>query len=123
MENLVNQVGSIGQDNLIARLFPRALTTGVNIAAGAGELKRGTLLTLKDEGTYAVYSGASGTKQSAILVTDVDATGEEDAPAVVYVSGNFNPDALIMPDGYTLTAEDKDELRKYNIYFTQMFED
>ena len=55
-KNLVSKVDERGQDNLIARLFPRALTTGVNIAAGAGELARGTVLSRKDDGTCEVMA-------------------------------------------------------------------
>lgn len=122
MENLVNQTGSIGQDNLIARLYPRALTTGVNVAGGEGELKRGTLLAANDDGTYGVYGGDGGVP-SVILAEDADASGSESVAAAAYCSGNFNPDEIIVAEGYELTAADKDALRKYNIYFTQMFED
>ena len=123
MDNLVNKVGSIGQDNLIARLFPRALTFGMKIAAGEGEVKRGTVLAAKSDGTYITYAGDKGTVPSAILVQDVDASGSEAVAAVAYCSGNFNPNAVIVAEGYKLTAADKDALRKYDIYFTQMFED
>lgn len=50
-ENLVRKVGGRGQDNLIAGLFPRAFTTGIKIAAGAGMLERGTVLSAKEDGT------------------------------------------------------------------------
>lgn len=123
MDTRVKKVGEIGQDNLIARLFPRALTFGVKIAAGEGEVKRGTVLAAKSDGTYAVYSGAKDTAPSAILVQDVDASGSEAVAAAAYCSGNFNPNAVIVAEGYELTAADKDTLRKYDIYFTQMFED
>ena len=53
-KNLMNKVGECGQDNLIARLFPRALTVGVKIVAGAGKLERGTVLSRKPDGTCEV---------------------------------------------------------------------
>ena len=132
MANLVNKVGSTGQDNLIARPFPRALTFGIKIAAGEGVLKRGTILTAKDDGSYVVCGkkvttgeGESATtttysNPSAVLADDVDASGSTSATAVAYRSGNFNPAAVIVADGYTLTGADKDNLRKYDIVFTQM---
>lgn len=132
MSNLVNKVGSVGQDNLIARPFPRALTFGVKIAAGEGALKRGTVLTAKDDGSYVVCGKKVTTGEgdaattttysnpSAILADDVDASGTTAAAAVAYHTGNFNPAAVIVADGYTLTGADKDNLRKYNIVFTQM---
>ena len=56
MKELVKKVGERGQDNLIAGLFPRALTVPVSIAAGAGELARGTVLSRKEDGTCEVMA-------------------------------------------------------------------
>ena len=117
-ENLVNKVGECSQDNLIAGLFPRALTTGVNIAAGAGKLARGTVLSRKEDGTCEVM--ATGGTPAYVLADPVDASGTEAVAAVAYRSGNFNPDAVTVAEGYTLTAADKDTLRKYDIIFTRV---
>lgn len=57
----------------------------------------------------------------AILADDVEVGTDADAAAVAYRCGNFNPDAVILADGYALTVQDKDTLRKYGIIFTQMF--
>lgn len=134
-ENLVRKVDERGQDNLIARLFPRALTMGIKVAAGEGLLKRGTILTAKDDGTYVicgkkVTTGEGDDAQttvcsnpSAILTVDVDASGTAAVTAVAYHSGNFNPNAVIVAEDYTLTAADRDTLRKYNILFTDMMDD
>lgn len=134
-ENLVNKVGECGQDNLIARLFPRALTMGIKIAAGEGILKRGTVLTAKDDGTYVICGKKVTTDEgeaaqtttysnpSAILAVDIDANGTTAATAVAYRSGNFNPDAITVEEDYTLTAADKDNLRKYDIVFTHTLDD
>lgn len=121
MSKLVNKLGECAQDNLIARLYPRALTTGVKIAAGAGELKRGTVLAVNADGTYEAMK--SGSTPAYILASDVDASGTEAVAAAAYRSGNFNPNAVIVADGYTLTAADKDNLRKYDIVFTDMMEE
>lgn len=120
-KNLVNKVGETGQDNLIARLFPRALTTGVKIAAGAGELARGTVLSANEDGTCGVM--VEGGTAAYILADPVDASGAEAVAAVAYRSGNFNPAAVIVAEGYALTTADKDTLRKYDIVFTDMMED
>lgn len=133
-ENLVRKVGERGQDNLIAGLFPRAFTMGIKIAAGEGELRRGTLLAANADGAYIMYGKGtavsegetpqpSPTVPSAILVEDVDASGSAAVTAVAYRSGNFNPAEVIVSEGYTLTAADKDALRKYDIIFTDMLED
>lgn len=133
-ENLVKKVGECSQDNLIAGLFPRALTMGVKVAANEGLLKRGTLLTAKEDGTYVVCgkkvtTGQGDTEKTtiysnpgAILTVDVDASGSAAVTAVAYRSGNFNPNAVIVANDYTLSAADKDNLRKYNIVFTDMME-
>lgn len=137
-ENLVKKVGECSQDNLIAGLFPRALTMGVKVAAGEGPLKRGTLLSTKSDGTYVicgkkVMTGEGESAQtttygnpSAVLTVDVDAggaTATAAVAAVAYRSGNFNPDAVIVAKDYTLSAADKDNLCKYGIVFTDMMED
>lgn len=131
-KGLVNKLGECSQDNLVAGMFPRALTMGIKIAAGEGALKRGTLLTAKDDGTYVVCGkkevageGEDATTTiysdpSAVLADDVDATGTSAVVAVAYRSGKFNPNAVIVGDGYALTAADKDTLRKYDIVFTNM---
>lgn len=120
-ENLVNKVGETSQDNLIAKLLPPALATAVKVAAGSGVLARGTVLSRKDDGTCEVM-GAGG-NPAYILADPVDASGSEDVAAVAYYSGNFNPNAVTVKDGYTLAAADKDALRKYSIVFTNMLED
>lgn len=120
-ENLVHKVDECGQDNLIARLFPRAMTTAVMIVAGSGKLERGTVLSRKEDGTCEVM--AEGGSPAYILADPVDASGTEAVPAVAYRSGNFNPNAVIVAEGYALTTADKDNLRKYDIVFTDMMED
>lgn len=132
MKELVKKVGERGQDNLIAGLFPRALTMPVKIAAGEGLLQRGTILTAKSDGTYVVCGKKETTGEgdavqtttysnpSAILTDAVDATGTAAVAAVAYRSGNFNPDAVTVAEGYTLTVADKDTLRKYDIIFTRV---
>ena len=120
-KSLFRNISKCDQDNLIARVYPRALTTAVKIAAGAGALKRGTVLAVNADGNCEVMK--SGSTPAYILATDVDASGAEPVAAAVYRSGNFNPKAVIVADGYALTAADKDTLRKYGIVFTYMLED
>lgn len=117
-KNLVNKVGECTQDNLIAKLFPPAETFGVKIPAKAGVLKRGTVLALVD-GAYAVLATANTGKANCILADDVDATDAE-AVGVAYRTGHFNINALIVGSGYTLTAADKEELRKGGILLSEM---
>ncbi len=37
-KTLCNKVGEVGQDNLIAKLFPPAETFGITVAGGEGEV-------------------------------------------------------------------------------------
>lgn len=120
-KNLVNKVGECGQDNLIARLYPRALTAAVKIAAGAGVLKRGTVLAVNTDGNYETMK--SGSTPAYILADEVDASGGEPVAAAAYRSGNFNINAITVAEGYKLTAADKDTLRKYDIVFTDMMDE
>lgn len=108
------KIGEMKQDNLFASVDVRALTNGVTIAAGEGELKRGTVLSLGTDGKCKVISATSGLTPYGILCDDVDATSE--AVAEVYVSGVFNKNALIVKSGYTLTAADITALRNGGIY-------
>lgn len=67
--SLVNQVGSIGQDNLIAKLFPPAETYGViieKLAASSPDLTiaRGTVLGRGANGKMAVYGGSATAKSA-----------------------------------------------------------
>ena len=119
-KNLCNKVGEIGQDNLIAKLFPTAKTFGVKIPAGLGVLVRGTVLALVD-GVYAVLGEENTGKANCVLADEVDAT-EAEAVGVAYRTGHFNRKALVVADGYTMTVEDEEELRKGGILLSDMAE-
>lgn len=118
-KNLCNKVGEIGQDNLIAKLFPPAETFGVKIPAGAGVLERGTVLALVDD-AYAILSADNTGKANCVLADDVDASGEEEVVGVAYRTGHFNRKALIVAEGYTMTMTDEEELRKGGILLSDM---
>lgn len=116
--NLCSKVGSCSADNLIAKIHPAAETFGVTIPAGSGVLKRGTVLALNG-GAYSVLASATTGKANCVLADDVDAT-DADAAAVAYRCGHLNRAALIVADGYTLTADDVEELRKGGILLSEM---
>lgn len=120
-KELVSKVGSAGQDNLIAKLFPPASTFGVTIPSGTGIVKRGTVLALNGS-NYAVLSATTTGKANCILADDVDASGETAVVGVAYRTGHFNRKALIVANGYTMTAADEEELRKGGILLTDMAE-
>ena len=117
-KNLCNKVGEIGQDNLIYAVLPPAHEYSVTIPAGSGVLKRGTVLAYVD-GTFAVLSAENTGKAKCVLAVTVDAT-EEDVITSAYFTGKLNRKALIVAEGYTMTAADEDELNKYGIYLADM---
>jgi len=117
-KNLCNRVGEIGQDNLIFAVLPPAREFSITIPAGSGALKRGTVLAWVDE-QYAVLSAENSGKAKCVLSIDVDAT-EEEVVAAAYRTGHLNRQALIMAEGYTITAADEDELNKYGIFLSDM---
>ena len=121
-KGLVNKVGQTGQDNLIAKLFPRALTFGVRIAAGQGELKRGTVLVMNDSGEYTMLDNETTGKANCILADPVDASGDNAVTAVAYRTGHFNTRALITAQDYTMTAADREELRGGGILLSEMLD-
>lgn len=121
-KELLNKVGSVGQDNLFAKLFPPAETFGVTIKAGAGQLERGTVLVLGDDGTYTMLNTETTSKANCVLADPVDASGDTGVTGVAYRTGHFNARALIVADGYTMTVTDKEELRKGGILLSEMLD-
>lgn len=120
--DLLRKVGSIGQDNLFAKLFPPAETFGVTIKAGEGELARGTVLVMGDDGIYTVLNTETTGKANCVLADPVDASGDSAVTGVAYRTGHFNTRALIVADGYTMTVTDKEELRKGGILLSEMMD-
>ena len=118
-KELCRKVGEVGQDNLIAKLFPPAETFGIKVAGGEGVLKRGTVMALS--GTdYVVLDAEATGKANCVLSDPVDASGESPVTAVAYRTGHLNRKALIVAEGYTMTAADEEELRKGGILLSDM---
>ena len=114
-EKLNTLVAEVTPDNLINSAH-QTNACHVTVAAGQGELKRGTALAVNADGKAVILGTASATA-AWILAKDVDAT--EEAVAVAYREGHFNADALIVKAEYTITADDKAEFRKNNIILSE----
>lgn len=119
MARLDENLGAVGYDNLIHGLTPPAEVFHVQLAAGQGVLKRGTLLATADGGMVKISSATTG-KANAVLADDVD-TGDT-VVAVAYRTGHFNANALIVADGYEITAADKEALRTVGILLSDAVE-
>lgn len=89
------------------------LTANVTVTGGK-TLKRGSLLKAEG-GKYSLVG--TGDRASVVLKEDVDAT--TDTVAVVYTSGRFNRDYLIVADGDNVGAHEE-ELRTVNIILTSV---
>ena len=115
MANYCEKLGECRPDNLIASVHVGQHTASGVIAAGAGEIKRGSVLAKGEDGALSLYSGGEGATPYGILCDDVT-VGDEDTVVEVYLAGCFNKNALIAADGYELTADDIQTLRNGGIF-------
>ena len=113
-------IGSVGFDNLFHGVNPSAEVFSVELAAGQGILERGTLLATADGGMVKISADTTG-KANAVLADDADTTGGA-VTAVAYRTGHFNGNALIVADGYEITAADKEALRVAGILISDAVE-
>jgi len=119
--DLHEKLGVMEQENLLAGLEPHALTkAGVIRKLGtAGTLKRGTLLAKSSgsagDGKLVIFGTTPATNETltadCVLVRDIDVGTANDENALVFITGNFNEDALILASGASLTEADRDALR------------
>ncbi len=101
-------------DNLIADNNHALATATVTVLSGEGKLVRGSVLMRDTNNKFVLADTSAGTAE-VILAEDVDATSA-DTVANVYVSGDFNTEALTVSSGYTLTEADIVNLKNAGIY-------
>ena len=119
MARLDENLGTVSPDNLIAGVFPAAEVSNMKVKSGQGVLERGTLLATGTSGLEKISSGTTG-KANAVLADAVDTAAE--TVAVVYRTGHFNANSLIVADGYKITAADKEALRVAGILISDAVE-
>jgi hypothetical protein len=105
-------------DNLIAENIHPLATGTVTVISGEGKLSRGSVLMRNSNNKFVLADEDSGTPlgtAEVILADEVDATSA-DAVANVYISGDFNTDALIVASGYTLSEADRVSLKNAGVY-------
>lgn len=143
MSRLDENLGGVGFDNLIADIYPPTDVFSVQLAAGQGILERGTLLARKDDGTMEMIDTATTGKANAVLAEPVDtgapapevqegdedekdgeaaATDPETVSGIAYRTGHFNTNRLIVAEGYTITAADREALRVAGILTSEAVE-
>ena len=119
--DLHEKIGSVTPENLFAGLEPSPITkTGTIRKLGtAGTLKRGTLLAKSSgsagDGKLVIFGTTAATNETltadCVLAEDVPVGTANDEAALVYITGNFNEDELILTSGASLTEADRDALR------------
>ena len=122
MSKALNEsLGTVGTDNLFVENIPVADVVTVKLAT-AGVVKRGTVLSGTPGGTdfAALAAAASASKALYVLAEDCDTAA--DAVGIAYRTGHFNKNALIVADGYALTAADEETLRKSGILVADAIE-
>ncbi len=113
----MEQVGVFTPDNLIAGNRHPVDVCHVVIKEGQ-KLLRGTLLekSVEESDKYVIRgTQTEGSSAEYILAEDVDAM-EEDTVGLAYRTGEFAQNAVIVKEGYSITEEDKTELRRLGIF-------
>lgn len=121
-QRLDKDLGACVPDNLINSNVPAADVFSVKLAAGQGVLARGTLLGRKADGSMVIMgTDGEGITANAILTDTVDTGADGTVTATAYRTGHFNRNKLIVKTGYTLKADDEEELRKCGILLSDAF--
>lgn len=108
--------GEYTPDNLLAGEYPRVERV-VTIAAGADLAKGAVLGRVTANGKFKLSASAStdgSQTPDAVLAEKANAAGG-DVQAVVYFSGEFNENALVLGAGHTLDSV-RIALRTKNVY-------
>ncbi|MFS0766045.1 head decoration protein [Peribacillus phoenicis] len=96
-EQLGNTLGSFEYDNLFAGGVQPVVTDSIIVKSGQSYV-RGSVLAKGADGIAVLVDSASATasikKPFGILTDDVDAT-TENVPTTVYLTGEFNQEALV----------------------------
>lgn len=123
MSRLDKTIEKFGYDNLIVDAYPPVDVFDVRLAAGEGTLKRGTLLARsKKDGSMSIFgeTAAEGDTLTAncVLTDNTQLDPDGTTRALAYRMGHFAANALIVKAGSTITDDDKEELRKRNIFLS-----
>lgn len=121
---LFKKLGDTSSDDLFAGITPPARTDGRTVRAqssGTITIKRGTLMAVSSVDGKLVPLGTTANSDSGEILTpdsvlcDEIIVGTSDVNTAVYASGCFNANRIITVENHTITAAEKDILRKYDI--------
>ena len=107
-------IGTMEYPNIVNGAGIPVVTGMRTILSGQGALKAGTALAKNSAGKMVILGTASATA-NCVLAEDVDATSA-DTTALVYLSGHFNRNNLVVNAGYTITETDVEAFRAAGIY-------
>ena len=119
-KRLNETLGAMEYDGLIVANEPVADVVTVQLSAGTGVLKRGTVITGTAGGELATVAAALTTgKAIYVLADDTDVTTKTTATA--YRTGHFARN-LLVTGAYTLTAADEEIMRAAGILLSDAVE-
>ncbi len=131
MANAYEKLDTVQFDNLVNEVGTAPVINGLRtIRKGQGVLKRGSVLALS-AGTggdgVLVLLGTNATSNetltaNCILAEDVDTGSGSNVNALVYLSGHFNKNNLILGNSKTITAADIEALRAAGIFLAASME-
>ena len=120
MAELSRKLGDMEYDALIIGDIPHRQVGCGTIRATEAEttFRRGTILAKSSKDNKLVILGtepAEGETLTPDCILCDDITVKSDTTTAVYTAGCFNDNKVITAEGYAITAEDADALRKYDI--------
>ena len=119
-KKLNETIGAVEYDGIINSAGHADVVT-VQLKAGSGVLKRGTIVTGTAGGQLSPVSAAlTASNGTYIIADDVDATSA--AVATAYRTGHFNRNKLITNGSYKLSAADEEVLRAAGILLSDAIE-
>ena len=122
MSKALNEsLGTFGYDNLFVENIPEADVVTVKMTA-KGVVKRGSVLSGTPGGADFAVLAAAASAEKALYVLAEDCDTTADAVGIAYRTGHFNRNALIVGEGYTLSAADEEILRKSGILVADALE-
>ena len=116
--DLHESIGSVEYDKLFAGMLPQPIVKPgvIRKLDEAATLKRGTLLAKStSDNKLVVFGSEEGATADCVLCDDIEVGTSDDENVAVYVTGDFNEDALIIAEDATIAETDRDELRKKGI--------
>lgn len=123
--DLHTKVGSVDFPQLFASIDPPALVRGGTIRklGAKATLVRGTILAKSSgsagDGKLVVLGTTAASNETltadCILTDDIEVGTSADENVTVYITGDFNIEAVTVASGYTITEDDKDALRTKGI--------